>query len=241
METTESRQTEPRCPRCKERPRHRTKTGRLTGYCSPCNADKVRERSGYTPAQRTCEGCGNQYRGNNRGNAQLCQNCRVNCVTCGEKKSKGDLTHTQCYRCRALNKICVTCRENPPLGNRRECWSCLDKDGAEGARHRDGLYSLEPGQYDQMLAKQGAVCLISGLPETSVSKATGKVYPLAVDHDRACCPGNRSCGKCVRGLVRRNINVLLGMANDDPALLRACADYIERFRTNADAAASPTH
>jgi hypothetical protein len=85
-----------------------------------------------------------------------------------------------------------------------------------------------------MLAGQGGLCAISRQPETSVSASTGKTYPLAVDHDRACCPGNRSCGKCIRGLVRRNINAGLGMFNDDPALLRAAADYIEMHRALRD-------
>ena len=80
-----------------------------------------------------------------------------------------------------------------------------------------------------MLAAQGGVCQISGQPETSVSSTTGKVYPLAVDHDRSCCPGYKSCGKCLRGLIRRNLNVALGMFGDDPELLRAAADYIESY------------
>jgi hypothetical protein len=118
---------------------------------------------------------------------------------------------------------------NPTHQNRRKCWDCLSANG-EGAKNRDRVYSLPPGWYDQKLAEQAGVCEISGRPETSVSKRTGKVYPLAVDHDRSCCPGDRSCGKCLRGLIRRNLNVALGMFNDDPDLLRAAADYIERHQ-----------
>jgi hypothetical protein len=98
---------------------------------------------------------------------------------------------------------------------------------------------LSPDWYNQKLTEQGGVCEISGLPETSVSKRTGKVYPLAVDHDRTCCPGDRSCGKCLRGLIRRNLNVALGMFNDDPELLRAAADYIEKHRRTASNVRAP--
>jgi hypothetical protein len=196
----------------------------------------VGARPKYTPAQRACQSCGRLYRGNNRAKAQLCPDCRaVKCVTCGEPKTPGDKTHSQCQTCRGASKICVTCNVNPTYQARRECWTCISADGEVAARLRERVYSLPPGWYEQKLAEQRGVCEISGQPETSVNKRTGRTYPLAVDHDRSCCPGNKSCGKCLRGLIRRNLNVALGMFGDDPDLLRAAADYIEQHRAKAAA------
>lgn len=42
-----------------------------------------------------------------------------------------------------------------------------------------------------------------------------------VDHDRSCCPGGKSCGKCVRGIIHRNCNLVLGYAKDDLTVLRS--------------------
>lgn len=190
----------------------------------------MRQRSGHSPAERTCERCKQPYRGNSRAKAQLCPACRTHCVTCGEPKTPGDKKHTECTRCRAIGKLCQTCGVNPPFQNRRECWDCIAADGAYAAQARDRIYNLPPGWFEQKLAAQGGVCEISGQPETSINKRRGQTYPLAVDHDRSCCPGDRSCGKCLRGLIRRNLNVALGMFGDDPDLLRAAADYIERHR-----------
>jgi hypothetical protein len=87
-------------------------------------------------------------------------------------------------------------------------------------------FNLTVEQYDQMLLVQGGVCAICKQPETHRHRGTGVVVSLAVDHDHRCCPGRRSCGNCVRGLLCDRCN--LGRWPDDPALLRAAADYFER-------------
>jgi hypothetical protein len=49
-----------------------------------------------------------------------------------------------------------------------------------------------------------------------------------VDHDHRCCPGERSCEKCRRGVLCTYCNSALGYAKDDPARLRAMAGYLEQ-------------
>lgn len=55
----------------------------------------------------------------------------------------------------------------------------------------------------------------------------GSTYKLSIDHDHKCCPGNYSCGKCIRGVLCGNCNMGIGNLSDDPAVLRKAADYIE--------------
>lgn len=40
-----------------------------------------------------------------------------------------------------------------------------------------------------------------------------------VDHDHTCCVGEKSCGMCIRGLLCKRCNQLLGIAQDDPHYL----------------------
>jgi hypothetical protein len=48
-----------------------------------------------------------------------------------------------------------------------------------------------------------------------------------IDHDHRCCPRDRSCPACRRGIACRDCNVAIGYANDDPDRLRRMADALE--------------
>lgn len=92
-------------------------------------------------------------------------------------------------------------------------------DKAEARKH--GLrryYGITPEQYGDMIAAQKGLCTICGKPETAVFN--GNIKTMHVDH---CHKTNMLrdllCGKC---------NGMLGLATDEPAILRAAADYIER-------------
>jgi hypothetical protein len=66
----------------------------------------------------------------------------------------------------------------------------------QASRHRAkliGKFNMTPEQYDELLQKQNGVC--------AICKVKPEKRLLAVDHDRGCCPGWKSCGKCVRGLL----------------------------------------
>ena len=74
-------------------------------------------------------------------------------------------------------------------------------------------YGLTQESYDAMWKAQGEVCGVCG---TSVPT----VWGWSVDH----CHG----GGHVRGILCNLCNTGIGMLGDDPARLRAAADYIER-------------
>lgn len=78
--------------------------------------------------------------------------------------------------------------------------------------------------YEKLLASQGGVCAICRGQQWGTNKK------FAVDHDHACCPGVRSCGKCVRALLCNSCNSALGMMKDRADLLRTAADYLEGHR-----------
>lgn len=76
-------------------------------------------------------------------------------------------------------------------------------------------YNIDEAEFNRLLALQDGHCALCFHSEK-----------LVVDHDHACCPGGRSCGECVRGLLCVRHNLLLGMGHDDPGELEAAAAYL---------------
>jgi hypothetical protein len=56
-------------------------------------------------------------------------------------------------------------------------------------------------------------------------ESCGSTENLCVDHDHACCPGRRSCGKCVRGTLCQRCNK--GIFGDDIYLMESKIQYLE--------------
>lgn len=79
-------------------------------------------------------------------------------------------------------------------------------------------YNLTPEQFDVMVDTRGDRCDICG----EVPNET-----LHVDHDHLCCTGQRSCGKCVRGLLCARCNRGLGDFRDKIYLLNSAIQYLK--------------
>jgi Recombination endonuclease VII len=118
-------------------------------------------------------------------------------------------------------------RENDP--EKYRAW--LDKNNAykkasfkaDPEKHRWSTihkkYKLTKQMYLDLLEQQNGVCAIcQNLP---------KKQWLAVDHDHACCPGIKTCGECVRGLLCGACNAFIGRINENPQNL---LDYLGKAR-----------
>lgn len=66
-------------------------------------------------------------------------------------------------------------------------------------------FGMVPEVYFQILEAQGGVCGICLGPQG--------YKRFSVDHDHACCPGEVSCGSCVRGLLCNECNMKLGFVD----------------------------
>lgn len=92
-------------------------------------------------------------------------------------------------------------------------------------RHRDRCrnFGITPEDYARMLEAQGGGCAICG----ATAEDNGR--RLAIDHDHTCCPGDRSCGKCVRGILCSTCNIAVGYFEKEETRMK-CQAYVERAR-----------
>lgn len=84
-------------------------------------------------------------------------------------------------------------------------------------------YSLSIDDYHKMLEEQNFACKVCNKKDTTFRKR------LSVDHDHECCPGEGSCGRCVRGLLCHHCNAALGNVKDDIEILNKLIQYLKNF------------
>lgn len=90
-------------------------------------------------------------------------------------------------------------------------------------KKRTYKFGVPAGWYEQQLERQEFKCAIC--PRTEPG-GHGRFH---VDHDHACCPGRKSCGKCVRGLLCHGCNVGLGCLQDSSDILCAAISYLALY------------
>jgi len=131
----------------------------------------------------------------------------VRCVT--------TYTHSRCSDCLTWKELARFSKSKyRKTGTRNICKACARLRAREwGFKKKYGITVLD---FDKMLAEQGGACLVCG---TKDSGRTNSLV-LCVDHDH-------KTGK-VRGLLCHNCNVAIGSMQDNPALLRKAAEYLER-------------
>ena len=81
------------------------------------------------------------------------------------------------------------------------------------------LYKMTLEDYNRLFLSQNGVCAIC-------QKECKTKRGLSIDHNHLCCAGNRSCGKCIRGLLCSNCNRAIGMLQEDIAIFNRAIAYL---------------
>lgn len=166
--------------------------------------------------------------------------CEVeSCERIAKAKGRCDTHYAQQRRELARPELlpCLDCPEMRARTGRRQsayCDDCRDRRQQEREKRRyerEGVrstaeqrykwalkrYGLTVEDYERLLKEQHGRCASCG--DELVGRAR-------VDHDHSCCPGTRSCGLCVRGLLCHHCNVAAGLLHDDLDRVMALAVYL---------------
>ena len=84
-------------------------------------------------------------------------------------------------------------------------------------------YGLTPERFQALLDEQDNKCAIC-------YRYFSKTLPYQVDHDHACCPGEYTCGDCVRNLLCRDCNLSLGRFQDSIPILESAIEYLVKHK-----------
>jgi hypothetical protein len=130
-------------------------------------------------------------------------------------------------------------RNREKIREQRRAWRARNREYIRASHRAD--YALDPEKFRirNIRARHGAgpelilelwqaqdgKCYLCG-EDVDVDKAY-------VDHDHSCCPLNKSCPACRRGLAHPKCNTFIGYLGDDPERFRFMANALETAKAAA--------
>ena len=102
---------------------------------------------------------------------------------------------------------------------KRACRACARANGVVQNVKR---YGITVEQFETLLSSQNNSCSICS------RKFWDEVPGPHIDHNHSCCPEQqKSCGKCIRGLLCASCNFALGALLDNPDWFTKGAKYLQ--------------
>lgn len=145
---------------------------------------------------------------------------------CGANKQKKSARCWDCwieYRGSLTSPICE-CGE-PKTRTSKQCQACYHTKNSRSPEymrdyHLRTKYGITQEDFQSLLDAQNGECAICSTSEPECNQQ------FQVDHDHGCCPGKKTCGKCIRGLLCCRCNQVLGLMYDNVDLLLKAVDYL---------------
>lgn len=81
-------------------------------------------------------------------------------------------------------------------------------------------YGITLNEFNELLAAQGGTCKL----------CKREVEEFCVDHDHKCCPGVKTCGQCLRGIICHLCNGFIGHIENNDLDLTTIQRYMDESR-----------
>ena len=145
---------------------------------------------------------------------KTCSKCKVEKPL--EDFHKGATT-TICKECKRLYDV-----EYRPVWNKKP-YSRITRYKS----HLKKRYSITLEDLILIYESQGGGCAICNKALPHPADEQGDKWQTNIDHDHNCCPTATTCGKCVRGMLCRDCNLMLGHAKDNLNTLKKAVEYLQ--------------
>ena len=125
-------------------------------------------------------------------------------------------------------RMCKVCKKDYDI-KYRVTWN--KKPYSRISRYKSHLklrYSITLDELVEVYELQGGGCAICNKSLPHPADEQGDKWQSNIDHDHACCPTDTTCGNCVRGLLCRDCNLMLGHAKDNLSTLQKGVEYLQR-------------
>ena len=141
------------------------------------------------------------------------------CTKCGETKKISDFPLIGKTAPGKYRAACLECKRNSYRKANHPNWE------KELNRQREAKFQSRFGisteTRDKIIASVNYQCMACGDSEI---EAFGN---LGLDHDHSCCDSEKTCGKCIRGVLCFHCNLALGYLKDDPNRVKGLLNYLE--------------
>jgi hypothetical protein len=123
-------------------------------------------------------------------------------------------------------RICLTCNEWKPWSKfsndlRRERGKASNCIECAHWRTVKAAYGITRAEWEWLYSLTEGRCTLCDEDDP---------VNFAVDHDHSCCGNTRACKKCIRGMLCRNCNMMIGKVEQKPALRQRFVDYLDGTR-----------
>ena len=135
--------------------------------------------------------------------------------SCLERNEYGQKLCINCYE--YLNEECFGKNPKTKDGKQPYCRKCISIRG----RYRN--YRITEKQFKNLMQQQDNKCAIC------LSDQPNGNNGWHIDHNHSCCPGFKTCGKCIRGVLCSYCNKALGQFQDSAENLKRAIIYLQKY------------
>lgn len=211
--------------------------------CDKCQVDKSLEdfppnSNGKLGRSNVCKKCKNQSNRERRA--------RLRGVTKFDAVKVEDTWFKKCNMCLELKVLTMFSSDDRALKSTKgtKCEDCCNAWRRENNNtqinkiYRDGWKERDPAGYAESSLRRRVKRRFKLTPEEyhkmrdeapdkcSLCNRDYGIRGPVIDHDHSCCPGRKSCGACIRGVICNRCNTSLGLIDDNRKTLDNMIFYL---------------